>query len=194
MRVDEYGRIVEFVEKPTDPAVLDSLALDEATLRGLGIRAEPGMLLASMGMYVFRDPRAWPSSCSGTTAPDFGRDVIPVGDPGLPGVSPIRYNGYWSDIGTIPHFHQANLELARAGAAARSLRSGAADLHPRPFPARAPRSHNCRVNFSILCEGIDPLGRRGQRVDRRHPRPGARRLGDRAQRGDGRQHLRRVRR
>ena len=110
MRVDPSGRIVEFVEKPTDAAILDSLALDEASLRQLGFTAPSGSLLASMGMYVFR--RATLSALlAGTTVPDFGRDIIPQSI-GTHRVYAHAHNGYWSDIGTIPHFHQANIELA----------------------------------------------------------------------------------
>ena len=50
MRVDESGRIVEFVEKPKEEAVLDRLTLDAETIDRLGLDAKPGTLLASMGM------------------------------------------------------------------------------------------------------------------------------------------------
>ena len=54
MRIDERGRIVEFAEKPSDPQVIDGLALDAETIERLDLDAEPGTLLASMGIYVFR--------------------------------------------------------------------------------------------------------------------------------------------
>jgi glucose-1-phosphate adenylyltransferase len=150
MRIDEYGRIVEFVEKPTEASILDRLALDESSIRGLGVRAEPGMLLASMGMYVFRT-RTLAELLHGSTAPDFGRDVIPSSIQDYR-VFAFPYNGYWSDIGTIPHFHQANLELA---APVPPLDLYDPDLpiytHGRFLPGT--KISNCRVNFSILCEG-----------------------------------------
>lgn len=150
MRVDAGGRIVEFVEKPTEAAVLDGLALDEATLRTLGFTAPSGSLLASMGIYVFRTP-ALTELLMGTTQPDFGRDIIPSA------ISERRvfafpHNGYWSDIGTIKHFHQANLELTQP--------VPPLDLydeeyhvytHARFLPGT--KIHHCSVNSSILCEG-----------------------------------------
>jgi glucose-1-phosphate adenylyltransferase len=150
MRVDSSGRIVEFVEKPSDPAVLDRLALDEATVGGLGVRAEPGQLLASMGMYVFRS-RTLAELLLGTTAPDFGRDVIPSSIQDYR-VFAFPHDGYWSDIGTITHFHQANLQLA---AVVPPL-----DLYDPSFPIYThgrflpgTKIANCSVQTSILCEG-----------------------------------------
>jgi glucose-1-phosphate adenylyltransferase len=150
MRIDEYGRIVEFVEKPTDSSLLDRLALDESSVGGLGIRAEPGMLLASMGMYVFRTPTL-AELLHGSTAPDFGRDIIPSAIQDYR-VFAFPYAGYWSDIGTIPHFHQANLELAAP--------LPPLDLYDPEFPIYThgrflpgTKISNCSVNFSILCEG-----------------------------------------
>ena len=150
MRVDAGGRIVEFVEKPTDAAVLDGLALDEATLRTLGFTAPSGSLLASMGIYVFRAP-ALTELLMGTTLPDFGRDIIPSAIKERR-VFAFPHNGYWSDIGTIKHFHQANLELTQP--------VPPLDLydekyrvytHARFLPGT--KIHHCSVNSSILCEG-----------------------------------------
>jgi glucose-1-phosphate adenylyltransferase len=150
MRVDFTGRIVEFVEKPSDPAVLDSLALDEATLRSLGFTAPSGSLLASMGIYVFRTP-ALTELLLATSLPDFGRDIIPSAIKDRR-VFAFPHNGYWSDIGTIQHFHQANLEL--------TLPVPPLDLYDEKFRiythARflpGTKIHHCSINSSILCEG-----------------------------------------
>ncbi len=150
MRVDGDGRIVEFVEKPSDPAVLERLAVDERTLRALGLKAEPGLLLASMGIYVFKS-RVLGDLLLGTTVPDFGRDVIP-GALHDYRVMAFPHAGYWRDIGTIPHFHQANLELC--------LPVPPLDLydperrvftHARFLPGT--KITHCQVTRSILCEG-----------------------------------------
>jgi len=150
MRVDGDGRIVEFVEKPSDPAVLERLAADERTLRALGLKAEPGLLLASMGIYIFKR-RVLEDLLLGTTVPDFGRDVIP-GALADHRVMAFPHDGYWRDIGTIPHFHQANLELC--------LPVPPLDLydasrrvytHARFLPGT--KITHCQVTRSILCEG-----------------------------------------
>src|SRR5213596_3682600 len=53
LQIDADRRITRFVEKPKDPAVLDSLKLDKAGYPRLGIRGNEEFFLASMGIYVF---------------------------------------------------------------------------------------------------------------------------------------------
>ena len=150
LRVDREGRIVEFVEKPRDPAVLDSLAPDPAALRALGIDAPPGSLLASTGIYVFRTGVLREILSEGSAA-DFGKEI-------LPGAIHRRrcfawnYAGYWRDIGTIPSFLEANLDLTLP---LPPLNLYSADrpiyTHPRFLPGT--KINRCAVERSILCEG-----------------------------------------
>ena len=53
MQVDPAMRILRFVEKPKEPAVLDSLRMDAARQAQLGLDAKEDYLLASMGIYLF---------------------------------------------------------------------------------------------------------------------------------------------
>src|ERR1051325_6224377 len=53
LQIDEDRRIVRFVEKPKDPAVLDSLRVDRNSYHRLGIEGDEDFYLASMGIYVF---------------------------------------------------------------------------------------------------------------------------------------------
>ncbi len=112
MGVDENARIVRFAEKPSRPDA---------------VPGNPGMALASMGVYVFdtaflyaqllRDARDTSSSH------DFGRDLIPhcvahhrsyahrfadscVG-------TPDDAHPYWRDVGTIDAYWEANMELTK---------------------------------------------------------------------------------
>lgn len=150
MRVASDGKIVEFVEKPKDPAVLDRLALDAETIRELGVDAEPGSLLASMGIYVFRGDELGRVLNAHPEMTDFGKEIIPEtigGD-----VYAYLYNGYWRDIGTIPAFHEANLELTRP--------DPPMDLYHPDFPIYTHarflpglKMQNCKVEQSVLCEG-----------------------------------------
>src|SRR5882724_7025092 len=54
MQIDSERRISRFVEKPKDPALLDTLRLDRASYPKLGIADERELFLASMGIYVFK--------------------------------------------------------------------------------------------------------------------------------------------
>lgn len=150
LRLDPSGRIIEFVEKPKDPALLDELALDEQTQAALGFPAPQGSYLASMGIYVFR-PEVLTELLVGSTTVDFGREVIPqsLGDYK---VFAYPYEGYWTDIGTIPSFHKANLDLTLP---LPQLNMYDPELriftHPRFLPGT--KVNECFVRYSILSEG-----------------------------------------
>jgi glucose-1-phosphate adenylyltransferase len=160
MRVDDGGRIVEFVEKPQDEKVLDRLAadqpsldrmgLDRATLKRLHVDPEKGVFLASMGIYTFRRS-VLHELLDGTQTHDFGKDIIPTAIRERP-VFAFGYGGYWRDIGTIPAFHEASLEL--------TLPIPPLNLYDPDFPIYTHARHlpgskinRCRVEHSILCEG-----------------------------------------
>src|SRR5438067_2497940 len=53
MQIDAERRITRFVEKPSDPAVQDSLKLPSEWYSRLGIHGNGELFLASMGIYVF---------------------------------------------------------------------------------------------------------------------------------------------
>lgn len=151
MRVDGTGRIVEFVEKPKDPDVLDRLTLDAETIAELGLDAAPGTLLASMGIYVFRSGPLRSLLQADESQTDFGKEIIPAAI-GEAEVHAFLYDGYWRDIGTIPAFHEANIEL--------TLPDPPLNLYHRDYPiythARflpGVKLKDCRVQDSVLCEG-----------------------------------------
>ncbi len=149
LRIDTTGRLVEFVEKPTSDERLDSLTLDEETIRRLELDAEPGQLLASMGIYAFRGGVL--RELLRDDAVDFGREVIPASI-GKKRVFGYVHNGYWRDIGTIGSFHEANLELTRP-LPALNLYSQDQPIytHARFLPGS--KIDRCSVTQSILADG-----------------------------------------
>lgn len=160
MRLDAEGRIVEFVEKPGDPDTLDRLTLDRATISALELEAEPGTLLASMGIYVFRSG-VLAELLTGTDATDFGKEIIPSAI-GRRRVFSFTHNGYWRDIGTIGAFHEANLELTDP-LPELDLYSGDRPIytHPRFLPGC--KVHDCEVHQAILSDGAILSGSRIRR-------------------------------
>jgi glucose-1-phosphate adenylyltransferase len=120
--------------------VLDRLRIDPAK----------GVFLASMGIYTFRRS-VLHQLLDGTQAHDFGKDVIPSVIRDRP-VFAFAYGGYWRDIGTIPAFHEASLEL--------TLPIPPLNLYDPDFPIYTHARHlpgtkvnRCTVEHSILCEG-----------------------------------------
>jgi len=104
LRVGEDSKIVDFVEKPTDPEVIARLVPPELKAGG----GELDRCLASMGIYVF-NATAMEDALSGD-ATDFGKEIIPS----LVGQKDIRchiFDDYWEDIGTVKAFFDANLQL-----------------------------------------------------------------------------------
>ncbi len=150
MRVDDDGQIVDFVEKPKDPAELDRLALDADTIAKLGLDAEPGTLLASMGIYVFKTG-ILKQILGQDASTDFGKEIIPAAIH-KHRVQAFLYNGYWRDIGTIPAFWEANLELTDPDPPLNLYHTDfPIYTHARFLPGL--KIHNCQVDRSVLCEG-----------------------------------------
>jgi glucose-1-phosphate adenylyltransferase len=108
MEINEERRIVRFVEKPKDPAVLASLKLPLDSYARLGIEGDEEFCLASMGIYVFN--RDLIVRLLENTHTDFGKHIIPGAIANYRVFSYV-FQGYWEDIGTIRSFFEANLDL-----------------------------------------------------------------------------------
>lgn len=109
MQINEDRRIERFVEKPKDPAVLDSLRLPPEWHSKLGIEGGEECYLASMGIYVFN--RELIRKLLDNTHTDFGKHIIPRSIE-THRVCSYVFQGYWEDIGTIRAFFEANLDMA----------------------------------------------------------------------------------
>ena len=105
MAVDEYQRIIEFVEKPAHPTPMSGNS-DKA--------------LASMGIYVFRTEVLVRAADQGRRffhlVDDFGEDIIPHHQSYRVTAFPFRdpeqgRHAYWRDVGTVDAFWEANMEL-----------------------------------------------------------------------------------
>ncbi len=108
MRINDDLSISEFVEKPEDPKIIDSLAISEKLQSSLTQEHEGGVCLASMGLYLFNAGVLREALASNHA--DFGKEIIPhlLGKKKLKG---YIFDGYWEDIGTVAAFFDANLRL-----------------------------------------------------------------------------------
>jgi len=104
LKTDSDSFITSFIEKP-DPSLLPewtSEVSDES-------KAEGKLYLASMGIYIFnRDLLV--ELMSNPDTKDFGKEIIPQAI-GKQKILSYQYEGYWTDIGNIDSFFEANLGL-----------------------------------------------------------------------------------
>ncbi|KAJ7973173.1 Glucose-1-phosphate adenylyltransferase [Quillaja saponaria] len=110
VKVDETGRIIQFLEKPKGES-LRSMQVD-TTVFGLSCQeARKFPYIASMGIYVFKiDVLKKILGWQYPTANDFGSEVIPMAVKDY-NVKAYLFSGYWEDIGTIKSFFNANFAL-----------------------------------------------------------------------------------
>ena len=110
MRVQDDLAISEFVEKPQEEEVIQSLTLSDKLMEGLEKPADAQYCLASMGIYVFNAKCLIDALDDQSETNDFGKEIIPH----LLGNSKMHsyiFDGYWEDIGTVHAFFEANLKL-----------------------------------------------------------------------------------
>jgi glucose-1-phosphate adenylyltransferase len=149
MEINPERRITRFVEKPKDPAVLDSLKLDACSYGKLGIEGEGEFYLASMGIYVFN--RDILVRLLENDLKDFGKHIIPSA------ISTHRvfsyiFQGYWEDIGTIASFFEANLdvtsELPRF-----NFFDMSAPIFSRPRFLPGSKINGAQINHAVVSDG-----------------------------------------
>lgn len=106
LTTDSDRVITRFHEKPKADE-LDGLESDVSQ----SMQASNRVYLASMGIYVFNHGVLQALLDENPDANDFGKQVIPRAIETMRVVS-YPFEGYWSDIGTIRSFYDANLMLA----------------------------------------------------------------------------------
>jgi glucose-1-phosphate adenylyltransferase len=106
LKTDESGNITHFFEKP---AIDDLEGKDSPVTPEL--KEEGRVYLASMGIYIFNRQVLEDVFNESPNDHDFGKQIIPAAIESHKVVS-YPFTGYWSDIGTIRSFFDANLMLA----------------------------------------------------------------------------------
>ena len=160
MRVDDDGRVREFVEKPAQP---------------VHAPGAPSRALVSMGIYVFNAEALYgylraDARCAESTH-DFGRDVIPKLLRDGERVYAHRFadscvnmtdgHPYWRDVGTVDAYWEANLDLTRVQPGTQYVRRAVADPHARRALAagqvRLRKRRSARPD--ARCAGVERLHR-----------------------------------
>ncbi|SFC77139.1 glucose-1-phosphate adenylyltransferase [Parapedobacter composti] len=104
LKSDENGNITCFTEKPST----EKLAGWESDVSE-EMKNEGRVYLASMGIYVF-NKESLVKLLAEHQGMDFGKELIPDSI-GKYRVHSYEYHGYWTDIGTIESFFEANIGL-----------------------------------------------------------------------------------
>jgi glucose-1-phosphate adenylyltransferase len=105
MKTDADGTIPSFIEKPS----LDKLS-DWVSDVPEKLKNEGRVYLASMGIYIFNKSTLRDLFNKYSDSKDFGKEIIPAALTEYKVISHM-YDGYWTDIGTIKSFFDANIEL-----------------------------------------------------------------------------------
>ncbi|NNL33728.1 MAG: glucose-1-phosphate adenylyltransferase, partial [Flavobacteriaceae bacterium] len=104
LKTNNEDVITSFVEKPSS-----DLLPDWSSDVGAEMQAEGREYLASMGIYIFNRDLLIKLMADPETI-DFGKEIIPQNINKHKTVS-YQYEGYWTDIGNIDSFFEANLGL-----------------------------------------------------------------------------------
>lgn len=105
MKTDDQNIITSFIEKPKD-----ELLPDWTSDTGEEMMREGKHFLASMGIYVFNRDVLIKMLNENPEEKDFGKEIIPRALENNKVLS-YQYEGYWTDIGNISSFFEANLGL-----------------------------------------------------------------------------------
>lgn len=147
MSVDTEGRIIDFNEKPANPAP---------------VPGRDDIALASMGIYIFNTRFLYEQLIRDADDPgsshDFGHNIIPevienyrIHSYSFRDVQSAR-QGYWRDVGTVDAFWTANLELIDV--------TPELNLYDRQWPIWTYQEQLPPAKFVF-----DDEGRRGQAID-----------------------------
>lgn len=147
MQTGDKGRVVTFREKPKP----DELPFLRCSLPDIPPGPSgPREYLASMGIYLF-SKQFLIELLEVSTAVDFGKELFPEAIR-MHSVHAYVFDGYWTDIGTIRSFYEANLGLT-GNLPQFNFYSPVMSVytHPRFLPGS--KMNSCNVHQSIITEG-----------------------------------------
>ncbi len=145
LKSDEENQITSFIEKPAAELLQDwkSEVPEEEKNQGKEY-------LASMGIYVF-GKEILKKMFGEDPGDDFGKELIPNAiNNGYKTLS-YQYNGYWTDIGTIGSFFEANMDLTNEVPKFNMFSSSPIYTRPRMLPPS--KINGSFVNNAVFGDG-----------------------------------------
>jgi len=147
MKIRGEHQVSAFREKPKP----DELAGLRCLVPGATAPGEsPREFLASMGIYVF-PKELLIRLLSESAAVDFGKELIPEAVQ-KHNVHAFIFKGYWTDIGTIRSFYEANLGLTTT-LPQFNFYHAHAPIYTHPRNLSGSKLNNCSVHQSVITEG-----------------------------------------
>lgn len=147
MKVDEDQFVERFVEKPKGPEVKNwaSPVAEEYAAKGKHY-------LASMGIYLFSRKVMEKLFADNDKAVDFGKEIIPSAIENGYRVASYAFDHYWTDIGTIRSFFEANIALTDP-VPEFNLFDNRANVFTHPRLLAPSKVYGTFLNRALLAEG-----------------------------------------
>jgi glucose-1-phosphate adenylyltransferase len=147
LKTNDENLITSFIEKPS-PDVLPDWTSDT----GAAMQAVGKNYLASMGIYIFSKKALYHLLNEvHPNATDFGKEIMPQAIGSYKVVS-FQYDGYWTDIGNIYSFFEANIGLTD-DVPQFNLFDNTKTVYSRARMLPPAKISGTRLNKSIIAEG-----------------------------------------
>ncbi len=146
MKVGENDTITAFIEKPKK-----ELHKDWVSATGDVMESQGKVFLASMGIYIFNRKAIEQLLGENPSFTDFGKEIIPAALDKFKILS-YQYEGYWTDIGNIPSFFEANIGLT-ADIPEIDLYDSTQTIYTRPRMLPAAKISHSFLDHAIIAEG-----------------------------------------
>ncbi len=143
----EGGYIDSFIEKPKTALLKNWKSEVDKKSKKAG-----KVYLASMGIYIFSKKAIKKLFDDDMKAVDFGKEIIPKAINEGYSVASYQYDGYWTDIGSIPSYFEANLELT-SNLPQFNLFDNHKVIHTRPRMLPGSKIFGTRFNKTVMAEG-----------------------------------------
>jgi glucose-1-phosphate adenylyltransferase len=145
LKTNNENCIESFIEKPTK-----ELLTDWESDVSEQMKSEGKLYLASMGIYIF-NRQLLIDLMKNPDTKDFGKEIIPQAV-GKQKILSYQYEGYWTDIGNIDSFFEANIGLT-ADIPKFNLFDNDNKIYTRPRLLPPSKFHQTLVEKSLISEG-----------------------------------------
>ena len=146
LKIDK-NRITDFVEKPKDSNLLDSLKATGFIKEKYPTIEKEKEYLGSMGIYLFNKDVL--IELLDNDYADFGKEIIPLAIK-KKNVYGYLFNGYWEDVGTMKSFWKVNINFAEEFPKFDLYKNKMYTNSTYLAPAKIA---NSSIEESIICEG-----------------------------------------